>query len=290
MKTAKLRKLPCKPTSKEYFIFIGVLLIGLAIFFSSCLFLPGKSNIKVSKIGSSVSVATNVSLSLVSEAVNPNTRYVEAMFAIDAPLSSVQQDFSATVHSDANKSKEIHAEVVRSGLQTIIVQIFDLPSKTKTISVRPTFSTEVSLSSSSGQGLSAESSAAQTNSNAVFYLSIADMQKDDTLTTKTSAEYQMESVAYETDVTNEAISDLQKENEANSQKIASLQSEIQTLEGETPYQTDEELKETQNTISSKNQQIASLQKEIAKNEKSIDQYQVKLEKLQQRQQTLQDSI
>ena len=258
-----------KSPTKTMKVFCGVLAFGIMFFVLASFVFPKKLNYKETPVGTTTSLSQQINLTLTNCDYNPESKYLEAIISIDAPISLVQQKYAVECHSNKNPTQKLDSKFFLTGLSTMIVQVHNLPKSFSYISLKIQIESDEDSSSSSSSN----------QSNARFIVSKKGVTTDYNLSEKTDKEYRITSTQNELKTAQNKIAEQEEKIAANDKKINDYQSEIENLESEKAYQTDDEISETDEAISSKKNEITSLQKDSSKCQEAIAGYQNKINKL-----------
>lgn len=250
-------------------IFCGVLAFGILFFILASFILPKKPNYRETPVGTTTSLSQQINLTLTNCDYNPESKYLEAIISIDAPISLVQQKYTVNCYSSKNPTQKLDSNFFLTGLSTMIIQVHNLQKNFSYVSLKIQIESDEDSSSSSSSN----------QSNTRFIVSKKGVTIDYDLSEKTDTEYRITSIQNELKTAQNNITEQEGKIAANDKKISDYQSAIETLEGEKIYQTEDEIKETDEAISSKKNEIISLQKESAKYQEAITSYQNKINKL-----------
>lgn len=245
--------------------FCAASIIGIAFFTLTSFILPKKADYQETPVGTTSSLSQQIKVTLTSCDYNPNSKYLEAIVSIDAPISLVQQNYVVECYSSQKPTQKLNSNFFLTGLSTMIVQVHNLPKNFSYVSLKMLIESEQDTSNSS--------------SSTRFNVGKNGVTIDYSLSEKTDTEYRITSIQNELKTAQNNIAEQEEKIAANDKKISDYQSAIETLEGEKIYQTDDEIKETDAAIDSKRNEITSLQKESAKCQEAISGYQNKINKL-----------
>lgn len=258
------------PTKTMKF-FCGALIFGIIFFVLASFIFPKKINYQETPVGTTASLSQQIKFTLSKCSYNPQSKYLEAIFDIDAPISLVQQNYVVECHSSQKPIKTLDSNFFLAGLSTMIVQIHNLPKNFSYVLIKIQIGSEES---------DMETSINQENIK--FICSKKGIATDFDLSEKTDKEYRITSIQNELKTAQNNIAEQKEKIAENDKKSESLQEEIKKLEAEKTYETDDEIEETNEVISSKQKEITTLQQDSEKCQEAIKNYQNKINKLEEK--------
>lgn len=268
--------------SAQYKAVCIILLVGLAIFLTSNLWLPSAQKVIHTDIGKSENTSPNVSITLVDWQYNPQTLYMEAAFAVHASSAFYSPGFRVAAISINHQNVPLEASVAYCKEQSLIVQIKNLPKDWDILALWIADDVDTKMLNTSASDETQTTQVFAAGNGVRFNCDARKVKQNLSLAPKTEKDYRVQAVQNEIVLYNQKISEYERQIVQNSERTNTLNGEIKSIQAEQKYQTDSEIRDSNSAIQQKQKEIESLKGKDAETQKQILDCKEKIQKLNEK--------
>lgn len=262
---------------RQYRVFCVLFLAACCIFLSSKLWLPNTQTVMHSEIGAQDSSSSGTILTLRSWQYNPESRYMEATFAVEQTAAAPALTFRPAAYSIRYQDAPLKCSVAYSSGTSLVVRMEDLPKDWEILSLWISDDSERQLME--GQGVPSEGEASKAagfllsdssgRAGANFKCDARKVPQSMALKPQTEKEYRVQAVMDEINGTRKKIQEETNAISKNRALVSKLQAELEAVKKEQEYQTEHEIRDSNMVIQQKQREIETLKEKNASIEENI---------------------